>query len=185
MTKAAAIARSDYRISQKVVLWLMALFIMLDLFVAQKFADVMTDADRFESRSDHATIGTVVTLLLLLRVYLRWKHGVPPLPVDLPHWQKRAARFGHWALYGLLFLLVLSGLVTAVNANSVVAPFGQFPLYDGAGLQATFQFFRNIHEWTTNLIIVMIAIHILAALYHPIVNRDKLTGRMLRFWRTE
>ena len=68
---------SDYRVAQKVVHWLMAILIMLDLFIAQKFGGFMEDWDRFDSRTDHASVGTIVTILFVIRIYLRWKHGAP------------------------------------------------------------------------------------------------------------
>jgi len=177
--------KTDYRVAQKVVHWLMALLIMFDLYVAQKFGGVLTDADRFESRSDHASVGTIVMVLFVIRIYLRWKHGAPSLPATMPNWQKLAAHIAHWGLYILIASLIIFGILSAVNANSVVAPFGQFALSDGTGVEANFLFFRNIHEFITDIIIALIAIHIVAALYHLIISRDGTTGRMLRFWRSE
>jgi cytochrome b561 len=176
---------SDYRVAQKIVHWLMAIFIMLDLFIAQKFGRVMQEWDRFESRSDHATLGSVLTILFVIRMYLRWKHGAPPLPSMMPKWQKIAADIGHWGLYILIACLITSGILSAINANSVIAPFGQFDISDGTGLEMSFLFFRNSHEFFTDAIIGLITIHILAALYHAVISRDGTTGRMLRFWQTE
>ncbi|MFK7977572.1 MAG: cytochrome b [Halioglobus sp.] len=177
--------KQDYRVAQKVVHWLMALAIMFDLYVAQKFGDVMTDPDRFESRSDHASVGTVVTILFIIRIYLRWKHGAPTLPAEMPGWQKLAAHLAHWGLYILIACLITSGILTALDANSVISPFGAFVLADGTGVESTFLFFRSFHEFVTEAIIAIIAIHILAALYHAIFSRDGTTGRMLRFWKSQ
>jgi cytochrome b561 len=62
---------NDYAVTQKVVHWLMALAIMLDLFIAQKFGNPMELADRLESRLDHASLGTIVTVFFMLRIRLR------------------------------------------------------------------------------------------------------------------
>jgi cytochrome b561 len=45
----------DYLKAQKIIHWLMAFVIMLDLNVAQKFGGDMELWDRLESRADHAT----------------------------------------------------------------------------------------------------------------------------------
>ena len=58
----------DYSKTQKIIHWLMAIIIMLDLNVAQKFGGNMELWDRLESRVDHATAGMIVTFLFLLRV---------------------------------------------------------------------------------------------------------------------
>ena len=55
----------DYLKSQKIIHWLMALAIMIDLNVAQKFGGEMQLWDRLESRAEHATMGLIITFLLI------------------------------------------------------------------------------------------------------------------------
>lgn len=62
MSQAHLPQRNDYAVAQKIVRWLMAFLIMVDLAVAQKFGGVMEDWDRFESRSDHAGVGTLLAV---------------------------------------------------------------------------------------------------------------------------
>ncbi|MBB69065.1 MAG: hypothetical protein CMC77_03200, partial [Flavobacteriaceae bacterium] len=62
----------------------MAIIIMLDLNVAQKFGGDMELLDRLESRVDHATAGMIVTFLFILRLVLRYKYGAPSLPSQMP-----------------------------------------------------------------------------------------------------
>ncbi len=176
--------RIDYQVSQKVVHWLMAILIILDLNVAQKFGGFLEDADRIESRIDHSQLGMIVAVLFVLRIFLRVRYGAPPLPEEMPEWQKLAAHAAHWGLYVLIGTLILSGMLSAMNADSVVAPFGLFAFGDGNGEKDTFLFFRGIHEFITNAIIALIIVHVLAALYHLVVARDGSTTRMLRFWRS-
>ena len=181
----SAPARTDYSVAQKVVHWLMAIAIMADLFIAQKFGGVMEDWDRFESRSDHASVGTVLAVLLVVRLYLRFRYGAPPLPADMPAWQKPLAHLAHWALYLLIGALIVTGVLTALQANSVVAPFGLFAINDGAGNVESFMSLRGFHELATKAMIALIVFHILAALYHAIFVRDGVTSRMLRFWKSD
>lgn len=175
----------DYKVSQKIIHWLMALLIVGDLIVAQKFGGEMTVADRVESRSDHAQIGVIVTLLLIMRLYLRVKHGSPALPTSMPVWQQSLAHITQWGLYVLIGCLVVTGMLSAANANSVVAPFDLFAFGDGSGLEATFLTVRSIHEFTTNAIIALIGLHILGALYHGLFVKDGIMSKMLIFWRSE
>ncbi len=180
----AANTRVDYQIAQKVVHWLMAILIMLDLNVAQKFGGIMEDADRFESRIDHAQIGIIVTVLFVLRILLRLRYGAPPLPDTMPGWQKFAAHAAHVGLYLLIGSMIATGMLSAMNANSIVNPFGLFAFGDGVGNEEVFLTVRTIHEYITEAIIILIGIHILAALYHLIIARDGSTGRMLKFWQS-
>jgi cytochrome b561 len=178
-------APTDYRISQKVVHWLMSIIIILDLFIAQKFSDPMEQWDRLESRGDHASMGTIVAILFAIRLYYRFRYGAPPLPAGMPDWQLAAARAGHFLLYFFIGLLVLSGIATAVNAADPIALFGALDITIGQSEEDMLELIRPVHEFATNAVILLIVIHILAALYHHFVARDGSTVRMLRFWRSE
>ena len=96
----------DYLKSQKIIHWLMAIAIMIDLRVAQKFGGEMELWDRLESRADHATMGLIITFLFLLRILLRYRYGAPSLPSSMPKWQVTAAQIGHYGLYFLMGTLM-------------------------------------------------------------------------------
>ena len=81
----------DYVKSQKIIHWMMAFLIMLDLVIAQKFGGEMELWDRLESRVDHATVGLIVTFLIIFRLFPRYRHGAPSLPTSMSKWQIRAA----------------------------------------------------------------------------------------------
>ena len=101
----------------------------------------------------------------------------------MPAWQKRLAYAAHGALYGLIGFLIVSGIMAASAANSLIEPFGLFALNDG--VEGDFIGLRQLHEWVTWLLMALIAAHILAALYHWLWRRDTITQRMLRLWRSE
>ena len=176
---------TDYSVGQKVIHWIMAFFIIMDLFVAQKFGGVMEDWDRLESRVDHGSLGTIIGMLFTLRIILRIRHGAPPLPGGMPIWQERAARIAHWLLYFFIGFLILSGLTTAANATAPVPLFGSLDITIGQTEETTFQLVRQFHEFATNAVIALIGIHVFAAIYHHFVAKDDSTSRMLRFWSSK
>ena len=173
---------TDYSVAQKIVHWLMSILIIMDLFVAQKLGGVMEDWDRFESRSDHASLGTIVAVLFLVRLYLRYRFGAPALPASMSSWQVYAARWGHTLLYVLIGLLIGSGLMTAVNASSPVVLFGALDITVGRLDENWFETLRPFHEFATIAIITLIGIHTVAALYHHFIVKDQTLVNMLKFW---
>ena len=175
---------TDYTVAQKVVHWLMALIITLDLFVADKFGGVMEEWDRLESRSDHATLGSIVAVLFVIRLILRWRNGTPALPDDMTSWQVIAAKAGHGLLYFFIGFLIVSGIVTAMNATNDITLFGAWDITVGQTSESTFTFLRQFHEFATNAVIALIVIHLCAALYHHVVAKHDLTVKMLKFWRS-
>ena len=175
----------DYSIVQKCIHWLMAILITLDLFVAQKFGNPMEQADRLESRGDHGSLGTIVAVLFLLRLYLRFKNGAPALPATNSEWQIVAARLGHGLLYFFIGFLILSGILTAMNATDPISLFGKFDISTGQLDEKTFTFIRGFHEFATNGVIALILIHSFAAVYHWLIAGDDVTQKMLKFWKSE
>ena len=95
--------KSDFLKSQKIIHWIMAIIIMLDLNIAQKFGGEMDILDRLESRIDHTSMGLIINFLLIFRVCLRYKYGYPGSHESMPSWQVSSANIGH---YGLRLFMV-------------------------------------------------------------------------------
>ena len=175
----------DYVKSQKIIHWVMAFLIMLDLFIAQKFGGEMELWDRLESRVDHATVGLIVTFLFIFRLFLRYRYGAPSLPTSMPRWQMFAANLGHYGLYFLMGALMVTGIISASFASDPIIVFGSFDLAFANHSVEFFILVRTIHEFCTNAIIVLILIHIIAAIYHHFILKDNTTSNMSKFWMTK
>ena len=121
--------QKDYAVIQKVIHWLMGIFIMLDLFIAQKFGNFIGDEigftnfyneTRFASRVDHATLGYILTILFVLRVYFRQRLGGAELPKNMPKWQIYAASIGHAGLYFLMFGLFFNCQASGARVKKLI-----------------------------------------------------------------
>jgi cytochrome b561 len=163
----------------------MAAAIMIDLNVAQKFGGEMQVLDRLESRADHATMGLIITFLLVLRIILRFRYGAPSLPKSMSKWQIIAAQVGHYGLYILMGALVMTGIISATYASDPILVFNSYDLAFANHNDNAFRTVRGIHEFCTNAIIALIFIHILAAIYHHFILKDKTTLNMSKFWTTK
>ena len=163
----------------------MAIIIMLDLNVAQKFGGEMELLDRLDSRVDHATAGLIVTFLFILRLFIRYKYGAPALPSSMPQWQVIGAKIGHYGLYFLMGMLIVTGILSANLTSDPILVFGLINLSSETTNIEGFNSIRAIHEFSTNAIIVLILVHILAALYHQFFAKDETTMNMLKFWTTK
>jgi len=171
-----------YHFPQKLIHWLMAVLITLDLVVARKFGGDMALWDRLESRIDHASLNLVVMGLFLLRVYLRQKHGAPAALVSMPNWQVNLSKLTHLAIYFLMASLFVTGLITAMHATDPLLAFGVYDLTLGKTDEVLFQFVRQFHELSTQVMIALIALHVAAALFHQVFLRDQVMSRM---WKSQ
>ena len=131
----------------------------------------------------HVQLGLTILSLMLLRLAWRLGHPPPPLPANLPIWQKRISACVHRAIYAILLLMPLSGYALWMWDRRDLHLYGLVPLpvFETAKLA---EFWRSIagyvHEWGFYLLGGLLALHILAALWHELVARDGLVReRML------
>lgn len=127
----------------------------------------------------HKNIGVVILILVALRLAYRLLNPPPPLPESVPHLQRLVAEVTHWALYGLLLAMAVSGYIRVVA--------GGFPLevFDSLGLprlaprsDSLAETAKQIHAILRIPLVILIAVHIGAALYHGMVKRDGIFQRM-------
>ena len=123
----------------------MATAIMIDLNVAQKFGGEMQLWDRLESRADHATMGLIITFLLILRIILRYKYGAPRLPNSMTKWQILAAQVGNYGYYILMGALMLTGIISATFASDPVLVCNSYDLAFAPHNENVFNMVRWIH----------------------------------------
>ena len=87
------------------------------------------------------------------------------------------AKMTHYALYVLLGLVVIAGILDALYRGFSVFGLWSVPQF-GSGDAATRHSINEWHELAANLLIVVAAVHALAALGHHYVWRDRLLDRM-------
>ena len=162
--------------------WSMAVLIVLMFMAGFGFADAKTDAEHMIMLIGHSSIGTVLSLLLILRIGKRFiTRSVRPIH-PLPVLQQHAAKAVHLGLYACMIFIPISGYLTASMHPLPVKVFSIFNISQGAADAASEQSFnllRQVHEYGIQLIMLLIVLHIGAALYHQFVNRDGILFSML------
>jgi cytochrome b561 len=126
----------------------------------------------------HKSTGLLVFLLVLVRLLLRFSLRLPAPPAG-SRWQLLAASATHAALYLLLLVIPLTGLFMQYFAAKPISVYGLWSL--PAALVSDIERFailRELHGILTLLLMVLITLHIGAALYHQCVKKDQLLRRM-------
>jgi len=133
---------------------------------------------RADAYNLHKSIGLTVLVLMLVRLGWRISHRPPELP-PLPPWQAWAARAVHALLYLLMFVDAFSGYLGSAVSGFPVKYFGvTLPAWTGAS-PAVKDACSAIHLGASWALVVVIALHLAATLYHQWVLRD---GLLLRMW---
>ena len=137
--------------------------------------------DRFFYRSIHADIGYVVLLLLVLRIVWRIFNPSPALFNGMPRWERIAAWVNHVALYLVTFVVAMLGWAhSGARTPDYSSLFGwfhvpQFTSPDKAAARA----YEDNHILCAYILAGLVALHILAALYHHFYKRDRVLMRMV------
>ena len=87
------------------------------------------------------------------------------------------AKLTHYALYVLLGIVVVAGIVDASYRGFNVFGLWSVPKF-GSGDAATRHSINAWHEFAANVLMLVAAVHALAALGHHYVWRDRLLDRM-------
>ena len=161
--------------------WLMAAMIVSMLFIG---AGMVTSVESKHTwlLAIHKPLGISIFVLALIRLGFRLTHPAPPLPDDMPLWQKLAAHASHWLFYVLMIGLPLVGwgMLSA----------GNFPVTLGGGLRLPpilpfdplmYAWLREAHRYLAWLFFLTYLAHMGAALMHGLIRRDgvlqAMTGR--------
>jgi cytochrome b561 len=156
--------------------WLLALMIIgllcLGFFVLANMPN--TDPKKLEILVWHMSGGMLVLVLMILRVIIRVWSARPATATTGSPLLDRFASIAHGSLYGIVFLMIVSGWATGWLISGSFQPNGP-PLPQSFTLLPTFQ----VHATLAVLLVTLIAVHIAAALYHQFVLKD---GIFRRIW---
>ena len=160
--------------------WLLAVLAIGMLSLGFWLGDVPRDTPGRDFYVDlHRSFGVLALLLVLLRLAWRATHRPPPFPSTMPRWQMLAASLTHGLLYLCILLQPLSGYLASAFSKKGVMFFGM-PLpqwaWDDKPLRS---FFGEVHGVVAVALVVLIAVHVLAALKHLLLDRDQVFQRML------
>jgi cytochrome b561 len=127
----------------------------------------------------HKSIGLTLAALILLRVAWRITHRPPPLPASVPRWQVSAARFSHSLLYVCMVAMPVAGYLGSTFSGYPIRYFGLTVPGWGWKDDALKEFFSVLHYSTAWCFMVLIGLHVAAAMKHWLIDRDRVFARML------
>jgi cytochrome b561 len=131
----------------------------------------------------HKTTGMLVLILSLARLAWRLTHKTPGMPEGMKAWEKLVAKATHAAFYVLMIGMPIMGWISASASelpsflfNNPDLPLPRLPVPQSEGLHETSGSIHGAGGWP---ILILFALHALAALKHQFVDRDGLLARMI------
>ncbi len=158
--------------------WLMALLIFAAFPLGLYMHDLKLSPTKLQLYSYHKWIGMTVLLLAILRILWRATHKPPAL--HIPRWQEIGSSIVHALLYLLIMAVPLSGWLMSSAKGVQTVWFGVLPLPDLVGRdKALGHLLGIVHETLNYTLLVLVILHIIAALKHHFIDRDEVLTRML------
>lgn len=168
--------------------WMVALLALVMLALGNIMgALASTDPLRSVLLDLHKMIGLTILALVAVRIVWRLANPVPVLPVSVRAWQRILARLSHYSLYGLTALIPLTGwaLVSARVQTPKLMLFDRLPVpalpvlkYFSSGAEAVILFWQ-VHDVLGGLLVLLVLVHITAAMRHHFVLSDDVLRRMM------
>jgi cytochrome b561 len=169
-----------YGIIAQLLHWCVAALILTQIALGLYAANLPVSMARLQWLSYHKSLGLTILVLVLLRLLWRWIDAPPPLPDTMAHWERRAARAMHGALYVVPVLAMLAGWLYASAAGLSVNWFGLILIPDLiAKNTAIAPLLKELHHGLVGLLVLLLVGHIAAAARHAFILRDNVAQRML------
>jgi cytochrome b561 len=157
----------------------MAFLIIGMLGVGLYMVRLPASLDKLTFYGMHKEVGMLVLMLATLRLIWRFKNAVPSLK-GLPQWEAIGARLSHVALYFFMFAMPMTGWMLTSRAGFPISFFGLFVIPTLAAPDThQRELFGEVHKYFAYTLIMLLALHIAAALKHHFFDKDTIFKRML------
>jgi cytochrome b561 len=163
--------------------WLVAGLVPAALFMGWTMTEMSISPAKLKLYNYHKWTGITVLALALLRFGWRLGHRPPPFE-PMPRWQRAAAHASHVVLYALLLAVPLTGWAYSNATGYPIVYLGRVPLPDLVDRDTVLAArLVKVHGTLAAVLAGAIALHVLAALEHHFIRKDRTLRRMLS-WRS-
>jgi cytochrome b561 len=161
--------------------WLVAILIIAAFLLGLTMTNIPgITPTKLKYFSWHKWVGVTIFGLACLRLLWRLTHTPPAYPDSMPRWQQNAAHGVHGLLYLLIFAIPVSGYFYSLAAGIPVVYLGIVPLPVFIGPDPELKaLLKEVHYALNMVLLGAFCLHVLAALKHQLIDRDRTLQRML------
>jgi cytochrome b561 len=176
----ARIDEPGYGTVAKTLHWLILSLLVVQFMIAWTMPDIEKDTRPDMLINLHLSMGIAILLLAGVRALWRFIHPVPLLVDGMPAWQHRSAQATHALLYALVIIIPLMGWANASARGWTIDLFGigRLPPLVPKGTALGTEL-GGAHAFLSTVLLVLVGLHVAAALYHHFWLKDRVLLRML------
>lgn len=180
MSFAQVAAPKRYDPVARLLHWLVVLLVYTQFALGWLMPDVHRDTQPVGLIAWHLWIGSLLLLAMVARVVWRVTHRPPPAPKSVPPAMRVISTATHHLLYLVLVITPVLGWINASVRDWSVSVFNVIPLPAlGSSGNALLHSIGELHITMTWVLLALVVLHVGAALFHRIVLKDQVLGRMI------
>ena len=169
--------KSKYGLISKLFHWLTATGLIVQIPLGFYLVDLDFDQSRVDIENYHIIFGLIIFYATLIRLIFKLLTPTPDFQDNAFPGQKILAKLNHFFLYFALLSITISGILKKLfNGESLVIFFKKINLTYNYELSEQFY---SIHVLANYVLIGLIALHILAVLFHRFLLRENIVKRIL------
>lgn len=135
-----------------------------------------SDPMRAQLMQVHFLSGGLIGLLTLVRVAIRAfvaapSHSMPPMVA-------RLAKLAHFGLYSLMLCLPVLGYIAVSGKGLPINLLGLLNIEPLPIGKEAAKVFKELHEGLANTLLILVSLHVSAALFHAVVLKDGVVQSM-------
>ncbi|MBS4096065.1 MAG: cytochrome b [Sulfuricella sp.] len=168
---------SRYHLALRSLHWVCAVLLIIGLVMGTFVLDKTPNSspEKINALRGHMIFGVLILVLTVIRLIVRLRSTHPKPVFTGIALADRFAPLMHWGLYTLIFVIAVSGIgIAALTGLPEI-------VFAGDGILPTdFKDLppRAVHGVVAKLLMLAIALHVIAALFHQFVRKDRLLSRM-------
>ena len=171
--------RPYYDTTAKLLHWLVVALLLVQYPIGWLMPDLHRNMKPGAPMTFHVSFGVLILALIVLRLIWRITHPVAP-DDSLPPWQRLSSEAVHWLLYALVLATTITGWLFASFRGWSISLFYMMPLpmlaSSNTAAGKAIDGWHQAAEWG---LLVLIGVHVAAALAHVFIYRDRIMQRML------
>lgn len=173
---------TSYGLISKIFHWLIAA-IMIFMIMLGWYMTLLDYYDPFyhDAITIHKSFGILIFVLIYFKLIWRKVSPMPKLDEHLKKWERIAANIVHKLLLGFIILLPITGYVVSTSAGSPISFFGLFNIPATIEVtDSTREVAIAAHCYLAYIGLIVIFLHIGAALKHHFINKDNTLIKMIK-----
>lgn len=162
--------------------WIIAIAMIAMLAFGVYIEDLPRSPEKGELIGLHKSIGVLILILAIVRIYWRFLNKFPKPISVLPTWQEKLAKLSHWVLIIGTVLMPVSGIIMSIGGGHPVSVFGvELIARTGIKNELLSEIGHALHGTGGNLLIIFVLIHTVGAIKHQFFDKDGTISRMLGY----